>query len=93
MSGVTIRVGSGAYDSYDNMGGDYVENNGYIFWGPEWTKINNTALDKLNKEHPATSVGVGAKADIHGNIVAKDSADAMFEVDDTFGTPNWQPIY
>ena len=39
INGNTIKVGSGAYDSYDNMGGDYREYNGYIFWENEWAMI------------------------------------------------------
>lgn len=91
-NGATIQVGTTAPDHYDNMGGDYVEKNGYIFWGPEWTLINNAAIDKLNREHPATSVGAGAKADIYGNIVSKGSSDAMYEVSSAFGSLFWEPI-
>lgn len=91
-NGATIQVGTTAPDHYDNMGGTYTEKNGYIFWGPEWTKINNTAIDKLNREHPATSVGVGAKADIYGNIVSKGSPEAMYEVSSMFGSVFWEPI-
>lgn len=93
MSGVTIRVGSGAYDSYDNMGGDYREYNGYIFWEPEWTMIENTAREKLDREHPANSTPVGTQADIRGNIVAKGSPDAWFEVIHAFDVKIWDSIY
>lgn len=92
-NGATIQVGSGTADSYDNMGGTYTEKNGYIFWEPEWTLIDNTAIDKLNREHPATSVGVDAQADIYGNIVSKGSPNAMYRVSDLFGSVFWEPIY
>lgn len=91
-NGATIQVGSTAADHYDNMGGTYREKNGYIFWEDEWSLINNTAIDKLNREHPATSVGAGAKADIYGNIVSKGSPDAMYEVSSAFGSLFWEPI-
>lgn len=93
MSGVVLEVGDTAPDSYDNMGGDYVEKNGYIFWEPEWTMIEKTAREKLNREHPASSTPVGTQADIRGNIVAKGSPDAWFEVKRPADFQNWQPIY
>ena len=92
-NGASIHVGSIAADSYDNMGGTYREKNGYIFWTDEWYMIENSARDKLNKEHPANSTAAGTQADIYGNIVSKGSPDAMFVVDDTFGTNAWTPIY
>ena len=93
MSGEVIEVGDYAPDSYDNMSGTYREKNGYIFWTDEWYMIENSARDKLNKEHPANSTAAGTQADIYGNIVSKGSPDAMFRVDDTFGTNAWTPIY
>ncbi len=93
INGNTIKVGSGFSDAYDNMGGDYVEKNGYIFWEPEWTMIEKTAREKLNREHPANSTPVGTQADIRGNIVAKGSPDAWFEVKRPADFQNWQPIY
>lgn len=93
LSGATIQVGSDAWDSYDNMSGTYTERNGYIFWTDEWYMIENSARNKLNREHPATSTAAGTQADIYGNIVSKGSPDAMFVVDDTFGTNAWTPIY
>lgn len=92
-NGATIQVGTTAPDRYDNMGGTYTEKNGYIFWGDEWYMIENSATNKLNREHPATSVGAGAKADIYGNIVSKDSPEAWFEVNNFFGSLFWDTIY
>lgn len=92
-NGKTIQVGSGAADSYDNMGGTYTEKNGYVFWEPEWGMIENSARNKLNKEHPANSTAVGTQADIYGNIVSKGSSDAMFEVKSMLGTSVWATMY
>lgn len=93
LSEATIQVGTTAWDSYDNMSGTYTENNGYIFWTDEWYMIENYATNKLNREHPATSVGAGAKADIYGNIVSKDSPEAWFEVNNFLGSLFWDTIY
>ena len=93
LSGATIQVGSDAWDSYDNMSGIYTEKNGYIFWGDEWAMIENSAIDKLNREHPVNKTPVGTQADIYGNIVSKGSPEAMFKIGDTFGTPYWSNIY
>ena len=93
LSGATIQVGTTAWDSYDNMSGTYTEKNGYIFWTDEWYMIENSATNKLNREHPATSVGAGAKADIYGNIVSKDSPEAWFEVNNFLGSLFWDTIY
>lgn len=92
-NGASIHVGSIAADSYDNMGGTYREKNGYIFWDDEWVMIENSAIDKLNREHPVNKTPVGTQADIYGNIVSKGSPDAMFKIGDTFGTPYWSNIY
>lgn len=93
INGKTIQAGSGAWDHYDNMGGTYTEKNGYIFWGPEWTKIDKAAVNKLNKEHPANSTAAGTQADIYGNIVSKGSSDAMYEVYQVLDIKVWAPIY
>lgn len=92
-NGASIHVGSIAADSYDNMGGKYVEKNGYIFWGPEWTLIDKAAKNKLNKEHPARSTAEGTQADIYGNIVSKGSPDAFFEVVGGLDIKVWDTIY
>lgn len=73
------------------MGGRYTEKNGYIFWEPEWAKIQRVAVDKLNREHPANSVAIGTKADIYGNIITNGSP-AFFEVVDFAGINIWNPL-
>ena len=92
INGAEIKVGSTAPDSYDNMGGDYIEKNGYVYWYDEWVKIDNTAYAKLGKEHPASNSGIGTKADIYGNITSN-SSEAMWEVKSVAGMAMWQPIY
>ena len=92
-NGATIQVGSTAADHYDNMGGEYIERNGYIFWGPEWTLIDKSAKGKLNKEHPANSTAAGTQADIYGNIVSKGSPEAMYVCKQTLDFKTWQSIY
>lgn len=93
MSGVAIEVGTTAPDHYDNMGGTYTEKNGYIFWEPEWTKIDKAAQDKLNREHPANSTAAGTQADIYGNIVSKGSPEAMYEVYQVLDFRVWTSLY
>lgn len=92
LSGATIQVGSDAWDSYDNMGGRYVEKNGYIFWDTEWGMINQAAQAKLNREHPANSTPVGTKADIHGNIISNGYSPAFYEVVQPADFKAWTPI-
>lgn len=92
-NGATIQVGTTAPDHYDNMGGTYTEKNGYIFWEPEWTKIDKAAQDKLNKEHPANSTAAGTQADIYGNIVSKGSPEAMYEVYQVLDFRVWASLY
>lgn len=93
INGKTIQVGSGAWDHYDNMGGEYIEKNGYIFWGPEWTLIDKSAKGKLNKEHPANSTAVGTQADIYGNIVPSGSSEAFYEVVQPADFKAWVSLY
>ena len=93
LSGATIQVGSDAWDSYDNMGGRYLEANGYIFWEPEWSKIDKAAQDKLNREHPANSTPVGTQADIYGNIVPSGSSEAFYEVVQPADFKAWVSLY
>lgn len=93
LSGATIQVGSDAWDSYDNMGGRYLEANGYIFWEHEWSKIDRAAQDKLNKEHPANSTPVGTQADIYGNIVPSGSSEAFYEVVQPADFKAWVSLY
>ena len=92
LSGATIQVGSDAWDDYDNMGGNYREKNGYIFWDTEWGMINQAAQAKLNREHPANSTPVGTKADIHGNIVSNGSSPAFYEVIQFADIRTWNPL-
>lgn len=92
-NGATIQVGSTAADSYDNMGGDYREKNGYIFWEDEWALIGRAANDKLNREHPASNLAAGTKADIYGNIVPNGSSEAFYEVQQILNAKLWQPLY
>ena len=93
LSGATIQVGSDAWDDYDNMGGRYLEANGYIFWEHEWSKIDRAAQDKLNREHPANSTAVGTKADIYGNIVPSGSSEAFYEVVQSADFKAWVSLY
>ena len=93
LSGATIQVGSDAWDDYDNMGGRYLEANGYIFWEPEWSKIDRAAQDKLNREHPANSTPVGTQADIYGNIVPSGSSEAFYEVVQPADFKAWVSLY
>lgn len=92
LSGATIQVGSDAWDDYDNMGGRYLEANGYIFWEPEWNMIAGVAERKLAKEHPANKTPVGTKADIHGNITNNPS-EAFFEVIQFADVYTWNPLF
>lgn len=92
-NGATIQVGSTAADHYDNMGGTYREKNGYIFWEDEWSLINQAAVNKLNREHPANSTAEGTQADIYGNVVSKGSSEAMYEVYQVLDIKVWAPIY
>ena len=92
MSGEVIEVGDYAPDSYDNMGGRYLEANGYIFWEPEWNMIAGVAERKLAKEHPANKTPVGTKADIHGNITNNPS-EAFFEVIQFADVYTWNPLF
>lgn len=91
-NGATIEVGDYASDSYDNMGGRYLEANGYIFWSPEWSMIAGVAERKLAKEHPANKTPVGTKADIHGNITNNPS-EAFFEVIQFADVYTWNPLF
>lgn len=91
-NGATIQVGSYAADSYDNMGGNYREKNGYIFWEDEWALIEKSAMNKLNREHPANSTPVGTKADIYGNIITNGSSPAFYEVVQPADFKAWTPI-
>lgn len=91
-NGASIHVGSYAADSYDNMGGNYREKNGYIFWEPEWNMITGAAERKLDKEHPANKTPVGTKADIHGNITNNPS-EAFFEVIQFADVYTWNPLF
>ena len=93
MSGVAIEVGTIAPDDYDNMGGKYLEANGYIFWENEWALIERAANDKLNREHPASNLAAGTKADIYGNIVPNGSSEAFYEVQQILNAKLWQPLY
>ena len=93
ISGVAIEVGTIAPDDYDNMGGKYLELNGYIFWEHEWSKIERAANDKLNREHPASNLAAGTKADIYGNIVPNGSSEAFYEVQQILNAKLWQPLY
>ena len=93
MSGEVIEVGDYAPDSYDNMGGRYLELNGYTFWEREWSKIERAANDKLNREHPASNLAAGTKADIYGNIVSSSSPEAFYEVQQVLSAKIWQPLY
>ena len=92
LSGATIQVGSDAWDDYDNMGGRYLELNGYTFWEREWSKIEKSAMNKLNREHPANSTPVGTKADIYGNIITNGSSPAFYEVVQPADFKAWTPI-
>lgn len=92
-NGATIHVGSIAADDYDNMGGKYREKNGYIFWEDEWALIGRAANDKLNREHPASNLAAGTKADIYGNIVPNGSSEAFYEVQQILNAKLWQPLY
>lgn len=92
ISGVAIEVGTPAPDSYDNMGGNYREKNGYIFWDAEWGMINQAAQAKLNREHPANSTAVGTKADIYGNIISNGSSPAFYEVIQFADIRTWNPL-
>ena len=90
-NGAEIKVGSTAADSYDNMGGDYIEKNGYVYWEDEWAKINKVASQKIKKEHPASNSNIGMMADINGNITTNRS-EALWEVQNVFGTAMWTKI-
>lgn len=92
-NGATIQVGTTAPDHYDNMGGTYREKNGYIFWEDEWSLINQAAVNKLNREHPANSTAAGTQADIYGNIVSKGSPEAMYEVYQVLDFRVWTSLY
>lgn len=93
LSGATIQVGSDAWDDYDNMGGNYTEKNGYIFWDTEWGMIHQATNNKLNREHPASNLAAGTKADIYGNIVPNGSSEAFYEVQQILNAKLWQPLY
>lgn len=87
-NGAKIEVGDTAPDSYDNMGGRYIEMNGYTFWEDEWAMIDKVASQKIKKEHPASNSNIGMMADINGNITTNRS-EAMWEVKDVFGMAMW----
>lgn len=93
-TGATIKVNKTAKHDYDGMSGSYEDRNGYVYWGGEWTKIDNNVKGKLNASNPPSDSNVGLQADIEGNIITSDSdAIPMYEVKQLApGFNLWSPL-
>ncbi len=79
-TGEIIEIGSFGISEYDNIGGAYLQYNGYIYWEKEWEIIKEFALSKLNQiPNPEPNM----TADIEGNLIIDDSIPPFFHYDTT----------
>ncbi len=92
INGNRIDVNSSAWDSYDNMWGDYSRRKDYVYWAKEWNIIDNYVLRKLKEEYPPNEYPLGLQADIEGNIIQPGSdAIPMYKIIYFAGVNMWNP--